>query len=245
MQLDWWTLGFQAINVALLVWLLGRVFWRPMADLIARREADVARTLAEAEAAKSKAVSALADAKARAEAAETEHAAARTAMHDKVAQERAALLAAARKEAQALAETERAARAAEAEAAEAAYGRRAGDLALAMAERIGRRLDGPALRASYLARLSERAAALNAAERAEIAEMPGLVLRASCELPSEEATEVRDRLTETFGTSFAPSVEAHPRLISGFEIAAPTLRLGDSWRNDLDTIARELGDDGA
>ena len=28
MTIDWWTLGLQTINVAILVWLLKRFFWR-------------------------------------------------------------------------------------------------------------------------------------------------------------------------------------------------------------------------
>jgi len=29
MTIDWWTLGLQTVNVAILVWLLQRFFWRP------------------------------------------------------------------------------------------------------------------------------------------------------------------------------------------------------------------------
>ena len=35
MTIDWWTLGIQAVNVVILVWLLGRFFWRPVAAMIA------------------------------------------------------------------------------------------------------------------------------------------------------------------------------------------------------------------
>jgi F-type H+-transporting ATPase subunit b len=29
--IDWWTLGLQAVNVLILIWLLGYFFWRPVA----------------------------------------------------------------------------------------------------------------------------------------------------------------------------------------------------------------------
>ena len=34
MTIDWWTLGLQAVNVAVLIWLLGRFFWKPVAAMI-------------------------------------------------------------------------------------------------------------------------------------------------------------------------------------------------------------------
>ena len=37
MTIDWWTLGFQSVNVAVLVWLLQHFFWRPVAAMIALR----------------------------------------------------------------------------------------------------------------------------------------------------------------------------------------------------------------
>ena len=40
MTIDWWTLGIQTVNVVILVWLLGRFFWRPVAAMIEQRRAD-------------------------------------------------------------------------------------------------------------------------------------------------------------------------------------------------------------
>ena len=38
MTIDFWGLGLQAVNVLILVWLLSRVFWRPVAAAIAKRQ---------------------------------------------------------------------------------------------------------------------------------------------------------------------------------------------------------------
>ena len=43
MTIDWWTLGFQTVNVAVLVWLLQRFFWRPVAAMIEQRRSVTAR----------------------------------------------------------------------------------------------------------------------------------------------------------------------------------------------------------
>ena len=45
MRIDWWTLGFQAVNVVILVWLLQRFFWRPVAGMIAERRTAVQKAL--------------------------------------------------------------------------------------------------------------------------------------------------------------------------------------------------------
>src|ERR1700735_3500448 len=59
MTLSWWTLGIQTVNVAILIWLLGRFFWRPVAAMIEQRRATAQRVVAEAEAKHSEATAAL------------------------------------------------------------------------------------------------------------------------------------------------------------------------------------------
>ena len=38
MKIDWWTLGLQAVNVLILVWLLSRFLFKPVAAIIAERQ---------------------------------------------------------------------------------------------------------------------------------------------------------------------------------------------------------------
>src|ERR1700722_7212560 len=59
MTIDWWTLGIQTANVLILVWLLGRFFWRPMAAMIEQGRATAQRVLAEAEDKRTQAAAAL------------------------------------------------------------------------------------------------------------------------------------------------------------------------------------------
>jgi F-type H+-transporting ATPase subunit b len=61
MTLDWWGLGLQAINVLILVWLLSRVFWRPVAGAITRRQEAAQAMLDEGKTAQAKADAALAE----------------------------------------------------------------------------------------------------------------------------------------------------------------------------------------
>src|SRR5476651_1970348 len=61
MTIDWWTLGIQTVNVLILVWLLGRFFWRPVAAMIEQRRAAAQAILGEAEATRGRATAALAE----------------------------------------------------------------------------------------------------------------------------------------------------------------------------------------
>src|ERR1700721_4804596 len=61
MTLSWWTLCIQTVNVVILIWLLGRFFWRPVAAMIELRRATAQRIVAEAEAKRSEATAALAE----------------------------------------------------------------------------------------------------------------------------------------------------------------------------------------
>src|SRR5260370_8491036 len=57
MQIDWSTLGLQAVNALVLVWLLARFLFRPVADAIAGRQQAAGQLLADARAAKAAAES--------------------------------------------------------------------------------------------------------------------------------------------------------------------------------------------
>ena len=136
MTIDWWTLGFQAVNVAILIWILARFFWRPLAAMIEQRREAAGRILAEAEAKRAEAVAAAAEAvKARAGfAAEREAilAAARTAAEAESATRRAE----ADRRAGEIEAAARTAMAAEREGAERAFAERAARLALEIAGRL-------------------------------------------------------------------------------------------------------------
>ena len=56
MQIDWWTLGLQTVNALVLIWLLSRFLFRPIASILAEREATARRLLDDAAAAKAAAL---------------------------------------------------------------------------------------------------------------------------------------------------------------------------------------------
>ena len=52
MRIDWWTLALQTFNVLVLVLILGRFLFRPVAAIIEERRTAAVKLLADAEAAK-------------------------------------------------------------------------------------------------------------------------------------------------------------------------------------------------
>jgi F-type H+-transporting ATPase subunit b len=53
MTIDWWTLGLQTINLLVLVALLGHFLLKPLAAIVAARQAEAQRLLDEAASARS------------------------------------------------------------------------------------------------------------------------------------------------------------------------------------------------
>ncbi|PPC85052.1 MAG: ATPase, partial [Methylocystis sp.] len=46
MRFDWWTLGLQTVNFAVLVWLLHRLLYRPVLRMIDARRAEMEKQYA-------------------------------------------------------------------------------------------------------------------------------------------------------------------------------------------------------
>ena len=150
MTIDWWTLGIQAVNVAILVWLLQRFFWRPVAATIAQRRDATRRIMAEAEATRAQATAALAEIEQTRAGFAKEREAILAAAHDAAAQARTALLAEAAKQAATLQTVAKAAIEKESQATSDAWNERSSQLAVAIAARLAARLDGASVHAVFL-----------------------------------------------------------------------------------------------
>ncbi|CAN5910166.1 ATP synthase F0 subunit B [soil metagenome] len=246
MTIDWWTLGFQAVNVLVLVWLLGHFFWKPVAAMIEQRRVAAGQTLADAEAQRALATAALGDiAKTRAGFAE----------------ERDTILANARAAAE-LAHTERVetaiqeaidieAKAHEAAAqtkasAESAWRGSASALAIDIASRLCAPLAGPALQAAFMVRLLDKLRALSEAERHGIA-AAGVAIDVVSATPlmADDEARVRHQLAGVLGGAPLFAFAADPSLIAGLELRGPHLLVSNSWRADLQHIRSELTHDAA
>lgn len=241
MTIDWWTLGIQTINVAILVWLLGRFFWRPVSTLIEQRRNVAETMLKEADAARIEAAAALIEIKETRAGFGAERDAILVAAQQETA--RAATLRLT-EEATAATIREAAARAAitqERADAEKAWARSAASLATDIAGRLAARLDGDAVRAAFLDWLLQGIRALpEGVRRAAAAEGARLVATTAKPLDRAEQDRCRALIGEALGGRAEIAFKVDPALITGFELSGPHLEVTNSWRADLARIQRDL-----
>jgi F-type H+-transporting ATPase subunit b len=244
MTIDWWTLGFQTVNVLILVWLLARFFWRPVAAMIEQRRAAAQQILAEAETKRSQATEALAEfARIRA-GFDEERKIIVAAAHETAERESKELLASAAKAAAALLTSATAAIAMERDAAEKAWTERASRLAVEIAKRLVARLDGPAISAAFLDWLLQEIRSLPGAERSAVA-ADGIPLEAISALSIAPADQehYRTSIREAFGALPQITFRVDPTLIAGLELRGQHLVVNNSWRADLTKILADLAHD--
>ena len=243
MTIDWWTLGLQAVNVLILVWLLSRIFWRPVAAAITRRQDTVEGMLKDAKATQAKADDMLAEVlTARegmaaerntllSEAALQAEGATKTALQE-AASKAEALLKAAQLESVHINEANRMVAAAQ-----------SAQLAVDIARKLLARLDAGKAKEPFLDQLIDALDTLPAKDKAALAGATGGVdLISASELDS--ATRMRIETAVAAALDGQPQLNFHtdPALIAGFELRTRHFVLQSSWAADLDAILRDLKD---
>lgn len=242
MHIDWWTLALQTVNVLILIWILARFFFRPVADIVARRQAAADGLLSEAAAARRAAD----DARAAADAiradlqAERERliAEARQAaqsekqkLHSQAVEDIARL----RGEFEAKIARDRA-------AAEQAVIARASELAVQIAQRLLGRFPPALSLAVFLDELCQELRAESGARdglMAATADQPVEVVTA-VRLSNEQVEEVRRALKEALGSDIPIACRVDSDLIGGIELHSRGMIVRNSWRADLERIREEL-----
>ncbi|MBS0126024.1 ATPase [Thetidibacter halocola] len=237
MSFDWATFALQLVNVLILLALLRHFLFRPVAAIIARRQAESAAAVEAATRARAEAEAAQAAARAEAEASAT----ARQALLDKAqaeaAKARVDLLEQARAEAAQIIAEGRTALASEAAASARAQTRAACDLALAIVTRaLSAQPDGLD---GYAARLAQAITAMDPVERAALLAAPNLRIV----LPHEPSDAERG----TVSAALAPlgidaPLVADPSLVAGIELQSDSGAVLNSLRHDIQTIAEALDD---
>jgi len=240
MHLDWWTLGLQTINVVVLLWILKRFLFRPVAKIVADRQ-----TAAGVELQRARQARAEAEAQRDATKAATADIAAQRAgllvkAEEEAEAEKAKLLEAAEREADAARETARAELKRMREAETQALSDAAGTLAVDIAERLIARLPAEACIDGFVDGLAKAVAALPETTRAEIGANGPVRLRAARVLTADETARLKTRLSEVLARPVEMAVETDETLIAGLELDAPQAVVRNHFRADLDLIRQEL-----
>jgi F-type H+-transporting ATPase subunit b len=240
MTIDWWTFGFQTVNVVVLVWLLERFFWRPVAAMIARRRDTTREALADAEATNGKATAALADIEQTRAGFGKERDAILAAAHDSAEKSHIARMADTEKEMTALKNTATAAIEKEQQAAEKRWTRHASGLAVDIANRLAVRLEGQAVRAAFLDWLIKAIAALPEPQRNAVTALEAI---SATPLEQAEQEHASVRIAEAFGGHPSIAFKTDGALIAGLELHGPHLLISNSWRADLTRILTDITHD--
>lgn len=244
MSFDWWTLGLQTVNFAVLVWLLHRLLYKPVLRMIDARRAEMEKQYAEAGAATIKAQEQLAEVE---------------AARSKIVGEREATLKAAAAQAEEAAKTRRAQ--AEREAAALLEGARksiaeerhqalaeARSIAIDLGAEVARRLlDEAPLKArseAWLDYIEHYLAALPETEKAALAGQlengDAVTVVTASSLGKEEVETWRARLRRSLGDGVSLVFNADPALLAGAELHFPAAVLHFSWQNALASARLEL-----
>lgn len=242
MTIDFWGLALQAVNVLILVWLLSRVFWRPVASAIARRQEASETVIKTAKATQAEADVALAKVSKAREGIETERSAVLAAAKRKADITTKAALAEARTKVDAMLAAAKTSIAKDAETARKANAKQASDLSMVIAAKLLERLNGPTVQTALLHQLVEAIAEMSEADRAVLAGDPtGLEIVTATDSGAERKKIDKAVKTALGGTPNLRFV-TDPDLIAGLELRSPHFVLHNSWQADLMQIGKAVKD---
>ena len=245
MKIDWSTLALQTVNVLVLVWLLQRYLFRPVARIIAERQAAALALMGDAQAAKLAARKEL-------DAMTAEHAqlaaqreATLAQIEDEARQQRAALVAGAHEEADRL----RAQATAEIKHDRAALVEEASSRAVHLAVDIARKLlervpDSMRVK-PFVDGLVEGVNRLSPAARDEMVTDASLQLTAPRVLTPDEQSMCEVALSTALGHAVALHAQIDGTLVAGLELGGRHGIVRNSWRDQLEQVRNGLlADDG-
>ncbi len=240
MHFDLQTLALQTVNVLVLVWLLARFLFRPVARIIAERRAAADALLAEAEAARAKVAADAASLEQKRQGLTGDGERIIAAARASAEAERDAIMRQADASSRRLRDESQQAIDREREVMRQALEQEAADLALTIAERLLERLPPQMLNRAFLAGL-EQALATHPA----LTSLAGssVEVRSAAPLDAGAQTDCREILARLIGTIPSLSFRTDPALVAGIELASRDVVIHNSWRADLEQLTSTLHED--
>ena len=225
MLIDWFTVGAQALNFLILVWLMKRFLYKPILNAIDVREKRIAAELADADAKKAEAQKERDEFQHKNEEFDQQRAALLTKATDEAKAERQRLLDEARKAADALSAKRQETLRNEAINLNQAVSRRTQQEVFAITRKALADLATTSLEERLGEVFNRRLRTMNGQAKASLAEAlktasePALV-RSAFDLPVEQRAAIQNALNETFSADIHVRFETAPDLVSGIELAA-------------------------
>ena len=247
MLIDWFTVGAQALNFLVLVWLLKRFLYTPVQDAIAAREKRIAGQLADADEKRTEAKKDRDDFQHKNDAFDQERAALLKKAVDDANGERERLLDAAGKAADALAASRKKTLQADAENLNQSLRNRVQNEIFAVARKALSDLASASLEERMCAVFVARLRAVEGTQKEGLAEAfqvmsSPLIVRSAFALPAAERAEIQKAIDETFTTKAALRYETTPDLVGGIELSAGGHKLAWSIADYLTSLERGVGE---
>src|SRR5579862_8932312 len=231
MLIDWFTVGAQALNFVILVWLMKRYLYKPILNAIDARERRIAAELADADAKK---------AEAQKDRDEFRH------KNEEFDKQSAALLS---KAADALSAKRRETLRNDARNLNQAITRRAQQEVLAITRKALMDLSTTSLEERFSNVFTRRLREMNGRPKETLAnalktasETEPAVLRSAFDMPSEQRATIQTALNETFAADIRVRFETAPDLIGGIELTANGQKVAWSIADYLLSLEKGVGE---
>jgi len=245
--IDWFTVGAQALNFLILVWLLKRFLYQPVLNAISVREQRIAMQLADAASKEAAATKERDEFDRKNREFDAQRAALLAQVSEQVTLEHQQLLEQAHKDADALRSRLADLLRSEQQLLSGELARRTRDEVLAIARKVLADLATASLEDSMAHVFVERIRALSAADRKLLASATeaaagAVVVRSAFELPPPQRAAIEQTVSEICGAASRPSYETVPGLISGLELRAGGRKLAWSIADYLAELEKKVGD---
>jgi F-type H+-transporting ATPase subunit b len=247
MLIDWFTVGAQALNFLILVWLMKRFLYKPVLDAIDEREKRIAAELANADAKKAEAQKEHDEFQHKNEEFDQQRAALWSKATDEAQAERQRLLEEARKAAADLSAKRQETLRNEERNLRQAISRRTQQEVFAIARKALTDLATVSLEERlgevFTRRLREMDGKAKDAlgEALKAASDPGVV-RSAFELPADQRAAIQNALNETFSAEVRIRFETAPDLVGGIELTTNGQKVAWSIAGYLASMEKSVGD---
>lgn len=243
MTINWWTLGLQAVNVLILVWLLSWLFWRPVAAAIAKRQESTRAMLDDAKAAQTKVDTALAEITETRAGIAAERSALLAEAEDKAETAAKAILADAQGKAETLLAAAQTSIERDTAAARKDNAAQASALSVEIAAKLLAQFKRPPILGDWLERLVEAIAGMSPAERTALVASSAQIEVVTATAPgATDRAEIKKAVTAALGGAPKLKFITDPALLAGLELKSAHFVLHNSWQADLAAILKEMTD---
>jgi F-type H+-transporting ATPase subunit b len=247
MLIDWFTVGAQALNFIILVWLLKRVLYKPILEAIDTRERRIAAELADALAKQAEAQKQRDEFERKNKELDGNRTALARQVQDDASAERQRLLDDARAAAAALSAKRMETLREDAANLNQAISGRVQQEVFAIARKTLADLAETSLEERLGAVLTARLRQMDTAAKERFVEAlktagQTALVRSAFELPEAQRAGIQAALDETFAADIELRFETAPDLVSGIELTAGGQKIAWSIENYLASMAKKVGE---